>query len=236
MKALIVEDEPLAVENLRFYLKDYPLEIIGSVGNIREAGKFIREKKPDVVFLDINLSGENGFQLLDLVDRTFKIIFVTAYDEFAVRAFEVNALDYILKPLKKERIAKAIARLSEPAAAEAKPGRLRMDDSILLTTGMRARLVKLKDICLLEADSSYSKIILRDGSILSSTKTLKKWVALLPEGEFVRVHRGHVVNVGEIGEVKRNGEGRYKIKMSTSGGEIEISRRHVSRLKKKLNL
>ncbi len=186
MRALIIEDEPLAVDNLRFYLKEYPLEIVGAAYKIREAVKLIKKEKPDVVFLDINLSGENGFDLLERVEVNFKIIFVTAYNEYAVRAFEVNALDYILKPLKKERIEKAMERLLKGDRKELRRQQYTIEDTIFLSTGVKACFLKLRDIRYIRADSCYSRIIVSENIAKCSAQTLKKWGDILPANEFVQ--------------------------------------------------
>jgi two-component system LytT family response regulator len=236
MRALIIEDEPLAIDNLKFYLKDYPIEIVGVAHKIQEAVKFIKKEKPDVIFLDINLSGENGFDLLDRVNINFKIIFVTAYDEYAVRAFEVNALDYILKPLKKERIAKAMKHLFHTPSVVEQRHRYTLEDTIFLMTGTRACFVKLKDICYLQADSSYSKLFLSDGSCKTSTQTLKRWGELLPENDFFRIHRSFILNIRHIAEIKRRANGTYTVVLKLIKNPMEISRRRASDLKNRLNL
>ncbi|MGD1045296.1 MAG: LytTR family DNA-binding domain-containing protein [Bacteroidota bacterium] len=236
MKALIVEDEPLAVDNLTYYLREYPIEIIGAIHRIRDAVRLIHKEQPDVVFLDINLSGENGFDLLDKVDINFKIIFVTAYDEYAVRAFEVNALDYILKPLKKERIAKAIEKLLNQTHDEVIHKKYTIDDTIFLSTGSRACFVKLKDICYIQADSCYSKLFLSETVYRSSTQTLKRWEELLPGNEFLRVHRSFILNINHIGEIKKRKNGTYSVILLGMKNSIEISRRFASNLKNRLSL
>lgn len=236
MKAIIIEDEPLAVDNLTFYLKEYPIEIIGAACRIRDAIKLINKEKPDVVFLDINLSGESGFDLLDLVDVNFQTIFVTAYDEYAVRAFEVNALDYILKPLKKERISKAVEKLLNNNSTERHQQQYTIEDSIFLSAGTRAFFIKLKDIRYIQADSCYSKFILSEKVSRYSAKTLKTWGELLPANEFVRIHRSYIVNTNHINKIIKKENGTYVVFMNSINDTIEISRRCASDLRSKLNL
>jgi two-component system LytT family response regulator len=235
MKALIVEDEPLAAENLRFYLKEYPLEIIGVAGNIQDAVRLIKKNKPGVIFLDINLSGENGFDLLDRIDITSKVIFVTAYDEYAVRAFEVNALDYILKPLKRERIAKAVTRLLH-SQKNGPSGRFTIDDTIFLSTGMRACFIKVKDVRYLQADSSYSKIFIDDQVYKSSARTLKSWEKILPEKDFIRIHRSFIINMNYADEIHKHKNGMYKVALHRIQKPLEISRRFASSIKSRLGI
>jgi two-component system LytT family response regulator len=236
MKAVIVEDEPLAVDNLKHYLKEYPLEIAGSACSLREAARLIKKEKPDVVFLDINLSGENGFDLFDRVAADFKVIFVTAYDEFAVRAFEVNALDYILKPLKKERIAAAMQKLLTGARHEECRQKYKEDDSLFLATGTKACFLKVGDIRFIQADSSYSKIFLAGGACKSSTRTLRRWEKLLPADRFVRIHRSYLVNIAHIGGITKKRNGTYSISLQDMKVSVGISRRYASTLRNKFNL
>ncbi len=233
MKALIVEDEQLAVDNLVFYLKEYPIEIIGSASKISDAIKIIKRSKPEVVFLDINLSGENGFDLFDRIDNSFKTIFVTAYDEYAIRAFEVNALDYILKPLRKERIDKAMNRLLDGETKVVNHSKYTIDDSLFFTHGNRASFTRLKDICYIEADSCYSKVVLSGTSTKVLPQTLKRWEELLPQEVFVRVHRSYIVNIGQVEEIKKRSNGTYGVSFKNTGSSIEISRRYACALKTK---
>jgi two-component system, LytTR family, response regulator len=180
--------------------------------------------------------GENGFDLLNRIDIAFRVIFVTAYDEYAVRAFEGNALDYLLKPLKKERIAKAMERVFQTPSVDEQKRHYTMDDTIFLLTGTRACFIKLKDICFIQADSSYSKIYISDASCKTSTQTLKRWGELLPEDDFFRVHRSFFLNIHHIAEIKKRTNGTYAVVLNHMHTPVEISRRCASDLKNRLNL
>ncbi len=234
MKALIIEDEPLAVDNLIFYLKDYPIEIMGSAYRISDAIKLIKKHKPDVVFLDINLSGENGFDLLDKIDNNFKTIFVTAYDEYAIRAFEVNALDYILKPLKKDRIAKAMDKLFSNNHKSHKTSSYEITDSVFLSNVNRASFIKLNDICYIESESCYSKIVTAKEGTKTMTQTLKRWEEQLPNEHFVRVHRSYIVNRNRIKEIKKRNNNTFEISFNDINDLVEISRRYAFELKSRI--
>lgn len=233
VKAVIVEDEKPAIENLKFYLKEYPIEIAGTAKNLTNAVKIIKEVKPGVVFLDINLSGENGFELFDRVEADFKTIFVTAYDSFAIRAFEVNALDYILKPLVKERIASAMARLFNSKGESVTKNKYTMDDTIFLSSGVKACFSKLKDISYIEAESCYSKVVFSNKGSKVIPQTLKKWETILPENDFIRVHRTFIINISHIKEIKKRINGTYIVLLNNRDDSIEISRRYASNLKRK---
>lgn len=235
MRAVIIEDETLAIENLKYYLKDYPIDIIGSAFRLDDAVKLIQKEKPEVVFLDINLSGENGFDLLDRIDVNHKLVFVTAYNEYAVRAFEVNALDYILKPLSKERIENTVKRIFENRN-ERNPGMYEMDDVLFLTASDKAAFIRIRDIVYIEADSCYSNIYLKDQSFKVTSKTLKKWENMLPASHFVRVHRSYLLNVDYIEEIRKQKNGTFKVIISSSRNSIYISRRCASALRDKLQL
>ncbi len=232
MIGVIVEDEIPAIENLKYYLKEYPVKIAGVAKNISDAIEVINEVKPDVVFLDINLSGENGFELLEKVEVNFKTIFVTAYDSFAIRAFEVNALDYILKPLIKERIASAMAKLFDGKKETIQGRKFKIEDTIFLSNGTKACFSKLKDICYIEAESCYSKVVFNNGEAKVIPHTLKKWEAILPENDFIRVHRTFIINLSQIKEIKKRINGTCLILLKDREESIEISRRYASNLKK----
>lgn len=232
MKAVIVEDEKPAIENLKYFLKEYPIEIAGIARNLIEAVSEIEEKKPDIVFLDINLSGENGFELFDKIEINFKTIFVTAYDSFALRAFEVNALDYLLKPLIQERVAIAMSRLLSVEMKTPSAGSYTIEDSIFLANGMKACFINLRDILYIESESCYSKVVCKQKAPKVILRTLKKWEAILPTNAFIRVHRAFIVNVNQIKELIKRQNGTYAIMFNDQVDTIEVSRRYAQKLKK----
>jgi two-component system, LytTR family, response regulator len=236
VKAIIVEDENPAIENLKFYLKDYPMEIAGTAKNLKDAVKIIEEVQPEVVFLDINLSGENGFDLFEMIDAEFKTIFVTAYDSFALRAFEVNALDYLLKPLVKERIASAMKKLFKEEKNKPDLKKYDIEDTIFISNGPKACFSKLKDICYIEAESCYSKVVFTNKEPKVVPQTLKKWESILPENDFLRVHRAFIINTAQIKEIKKRINGTYIVLLNSKNETIEISRRYASVLKKKSDI
>jgi two-component system LytT family response regulator len=161
---------------------------------------------------------------------------VTAYNEYAVRAFEVNALDYILKPLKKERIEKAIERLLQGDRKELRRQQYTIEDTIFLSTGVKACFLKLKDIRYIQADSCYSRIIVSENIAKCSVQTLKKWADMLPVHDFVRIHRSYIVNIGHIARIEKRTNGTYSVFLRHIDHPIDISRRCASNLRSKLNL
>ena len=180
------------------------------------------------------MSGENGFDLLDRIELNFKLVFVTAYDKYALRAFEVNALDYLVKPLSKSRISKTVKRILDGKHEDIPDHKFTLDDAIFLSDNNKACFIKVKDICYIEADSCYSKIILNTGNEKIISKTLKKWEEILPQNEFIRIHRSYLLNINHIKEIKKRKNGTYYVHLNETDKLIEISRRYGHALKNRL--
>ncbi|UCF63492.1 MAG: response regulator, partial [bacterium] len=159
--AVIVDDERLARNDLRLLLSEFEIvEIIGEADNVISAEKIIRKLKPEVVFLDIQLTGESGFDLVDRLDELPKIIFVTAFDEYAMRAFEINALDYLLKPVNPKRLAHSLERLTMPdRKTEENVRSLLYDDRLFVNLNNQFRFIKISSILSISAAGDYSKIL-----------------------------------------------------------------------------
>jgi two-component system LytT family response regulator len=164
-RAVIVDDERLARKELRTLLVEHPtIEIVGEADSVKTAAPLIHSVQPDVIFLDIQMPGASGFQLLEAIDAASKVIFVTAFDAYAIRAFDVNALDYLLKPINPTRLAAAIARLTNSDAAPAAALRkLEYGDRLFLEINGRAQFLKLDQIVCLRAAGDYSEVIATDG-------------------------------------------------------------------------
>ncbi|MEK7724791.1 MAG: LytTR family DNA-binding domain-containing protein, partial [Acidobacteriota bacterium] len=204
LKAIIIDDERLARRELSSLLSKFPeILIIGEGENLTEAIDLIEKNKPDVVFLDIQLQNENGFDLLEKVEKNFKLIFVTAFDEFAIRAFEINAIDYLLKPVNPKRLTKTIERLLE---AEEKTEniwrKLEYEDRLFIEIGQRSNFLKINTIKCVCADGDYTHIFTTDGKRHLVTKSLKEWEERLPEKYFVRIHRSTIINLEFIERVE----------------------------------
>lgn len=211
MKALIIDDEELAREELRRLLAAHPeIEIVGEVDEVPSARTRLEVPDYDLVLLDIQLAGGSGFDLVPHVAPSARIIFVTAHNEFAVRAFEVNALDYLLKPVSAKRLAASFARLAAPAAAsnaapppepdaaERALGTLAPSDRVFLKNDRGARFVPLADLSSIVSCDNYTEVHVADGSRFLVRRSLKTWEAALPPEMFVRVHRQALVNLALI--------------------------------------
>lgn len=237
MKAIIIDDEPLVREDLCHLLGNQPdIEIIGETGTVPEAKKILGELRADVLFLDIQLIGGTGFDLVPLVPPTTRIIFFTSYDEYALRAFEVKALDYLLKPVSADRLADSLDRLREikrNASEQSKQVEpFRGDDRLFLHTNREQRFIKVGDILTVTTiGGNYSVVHLKDGSEYMVRKTMKQWEKVLPSNLFMRIHRASIVRLDQIKSTRTAKEGTFLVSISGIEEPFTVSRRSVGRLK-----
>mgnify|MGYP001814614749 CR=1 FL=1 len=210
-KALIIDDEPLARLELRRMLQEHAhIDIRGEAESVPDAIDAIEKLSPDILFLDIDLGAQTGFDLLEKVARNFRIIFVTAYDEYAIRAFKVNALDYLLKPIHPDRLTEAVSRLGNPYHHET-GFRLEPFDKILVSHKSYSRLISVSHISYIEACGDYSCIYTRDGFRGTLHHTIKRWMERLPEKMFIQCHRSYIVNTDRIRRLDKKGRERFEI-------------------------
>lgn len=232
-KTIIVDDERLARRELRSLLADYAMiDVIGEAENVAQALNLIHTQKPDVVFLDIQMPGESGFRLLEQIQADFRIIFVTAFDAFAIRAFEVNALDYLLKPVHPDRLAQAIERLSAAASERPAPANpLEYEDRLFLETDEQARFLKISSIVCICAAGNYSELLMTDGKKLLVLKSLREWEERLPVRHFARIHRSTIVNLDYVERIERwfNHSAHVYVRHLTE--PLVMSRRYAARLR-----
>ncbi len=237
LTAIVVDDERLARKELRSLLSEFDeISIVGEAENLIEAIELIKTKKPEIVFLDIQLQNENGFDLLEKVDKTFKLIFVTAFDEFAIRAFEINALDYLLKPVNPERLTKTLERLFESEEKhESSLRKFEYEDRLFLELGGRSKFLKINHIKHISADGDYTQIFTKDGGKYLITKSLKEWEERLPEKYFVRIHRSTIINFEFIEKVESSFNRSFRVFLSGINEPFTISRRYSVAIKEKYN-
>lgn len=237
MRALLVDDERLARVELRRLLKNHSeIEIIGEAQNADEALQQIRRLEPDVIFLDIQMPGRNGFQLLEALDEVPAVIFTTAHDEFALKAFEISALDYLVKPIVPARLAAAIARLSARAAPTRSVAEPRASTSrqIFVRDGERCWFVALKEIILLESEGNYTRLIFGPNRPLL-LRSLNYLEAHLDPDIFFRASRKHIVNVTAIEAMDPWINGGFRVRLR-GGHEVEMSRRQAREFQKRAQL
>jgi len=235
MKALIIEDSRLARKELTHLLESIDgVEVVGEAANAEQALVMIRELEPDLLFLDIEMPGKNGFELLEALDDAPRVIFTTAYNEYAIKAFEVNALDYLQKPLTLERLKGALAKLpkegSEPRNVGAKLGE---DSRVFVKDGERCWFVRLADIALFEIEGNYTRIYFGEERPLIP-KSLNYLEERLDDAVFFRANRQQVINLKAIEKIEPWFSGGLKLALA-GGLEVEVSRRQASRFKEMMS-
>lgn len=230
---LVVEDSRLARKELVTMLSEVDVfDKILEAENGEDAKVLLEESSPEVVFLDIHLPGMNGFEFLESLDSIPKIIFTTAYDEYAIKSFDYNAIDYVLKPIKKERLEKAITKLDLE-----KTKTKRSDfptQQIFVRDGEKCWFVKMRDIRIFESVGNYSRIYFDDNKPLVQ-RSLNYLEGVLDEGMFFRVSRQQIINLNYIEKLDTWFNGKLKITMKT-GEEIEVSRRRSNEIKRIFSL
>ncbi len=240
-RALLIEDELPAREDLRALLTAHPeVSIIGEAATVNSARTLLARDDYDLLFLDIHLIGGSSFELVPDVRPGARIIFTTAFDSFAVRAFEINALDYLLKPISASRLAAALGRWTPAPVAPAptlEPSELaqplRLDDRVYLRTGDRGRFAQVAQIALITAEDNYCEVTLATGNRLLLRKSLSAWAAMLPSSHFARVHRTCIVNLGHVAGHSRHGDGAL-LKVEGVADPVVASRRTWSEVRTRL--
>jgi len=223
MKALIVDDEPPARRELRRMLVGFPwIEIVGEAGNVDEAARKVEGLSPGLLFLDIQMPGGSGFDLLTRLDYLPQVIFTTAHDEHAVRAFEVNALDYVLKPIDPERLAAAIARVKAAPTVAAPDAVL---EQIFVKDGPRCWFVPLSEVSLLTSEGNYVRLSWGNRRPLLGRALVGLEQRLDPK-RFFRANRRQILNLDFIESVEPGLGGRLHVQLR-EGPEVEISRRQA---------
>ncbi|HJS54468.1 MAG TPA: response regulator [Chitinophagaceae bacterium] len=242
MRAIIIDDERLARTELRKLLQDYPeVEVVDEAANADEGINKIDSLQPDLVFLDIQMPGKTGFDMLAELERAPHVIFTTAYDEYALKAFEVNALDYLLKPIEPKRLADAMQKLH---VAETKENHivpenfnqsiLTESDQVFVKDGERCWFVKLSDIRLFESVGNYAKVFFGGNKplILKSLNALEE---RLDPKTFFRANRKHIVNLRMIDKIEPYFNGGLLLELK-GGEKIEVSRRQTVKFKEMMSL
>lgn len=240
IKAFIVDDEPLARELVKKHLQKYTdIVLVGEANDGFEALKLIPETKPDLLFLDIQMPKINGFELLELLSENPSVIFTTAFDEFALKAFEVNALDYLLKPFSEERFDTAISkkRNTEFTNGTKKDIPLQIiheQNRIVVKDGTEIKIIPINEVDYIEAYDDYVKIYQGKKYILKK-QTMNHFEQVLPKNQFIRIHRSYILNVNQLTKIESYEKNSY-VAILKSGTSIPISRSSYSELKSRLGL
>ncbi|MBM4167751.1 MAG: response regulator transcription factor [Ignavibacteria bacterium] len=236
LRAVLIDDERLARKDLRSLLTEHDnVEIVGEADSVTSAAKLIEETDPDLLFLDIQMPGESGFDLLEKAEVRGNVIFVTAFDEYAIRAFEIDAVDYLLKPVNPDRLQTAIERAVKEGPQRSVPRKnLEYDDSLFLTINNRLKFLKVSSIAVIQAAGDYSDLTTHEGKKGLVLKPLGEWEERLPEKHFCRIHRSTVVNMEFIERVEPWGKNSYHVHLIGIASPLEMSRRYAAALKQKM--
>lgn len=245
-KAILIDDEPLAREIVKEYLEDYPeINVIAECGDGFEGVKAIGQHQPDLIFLDIQMPKITGFEMLELIEHRPGVIFTSAFDEYAIKAFEAHAIDYLLKPFSKDRFKKAVEKwierqhLSEARqqvesllqTAAVSPAH---SERIVVKSGSSIKIIPTTDVIYLEAYDDYVKIHTAEGVYLKN-KTMQFFENSLDEKQFVRIHRSYIVKVQEINKLAPFEKDAYRV-VTKSGENLPVSKTGYVKLKALLQL
>jgi two-component system, LytTR family, response regulator len=240
LRALIIDDEAIACDVLRVLLEAHAeISIAGTAASVRQARPLLARDDYDIVFLDIQLRGGSGFELVPHVRSGAQIIFVTAHDEHALRAFEVNALDYLLKPVHPARLARSLQKVADvrsirrPSKDEesAPLPRLRDDDTVFIKLDSGARFVALTSIGAILSCENYSEVLLAGGEKLLVRRSLKAWEDALPAPVFVRAHRQALVNLRRLVRIEDDGGDGPLLHLDGVKVPLRVSRREWAALR-----
>lgn len=238
-KAVIIDDERLARNELKKLLQEFPeVEVVGEAANANEGIEKIESLNPDLIFLDIQMPGQSGFDMLTQIDRAPHVIFVTAYDEYALKAFQVNALDYLMKPVEPRRLADALLKVrqkdDEDYNTNVNRSLLSEHDQVFVKDGERCWFVKLSDVRLFESVGNYAKVFFGTNKplILKSLNALEE---RLDEKVFFRANRKHIINLRMIDKIEPYFNGGLLIDLF-GGEKIEVSRRQAAKFKEMMSL
>ncbi|MEW6193617.1 MAG: response regulator [Bacteroidota bacterium] len=234
--AIIVDDERLARKALQNHLSPFEsIEVVGEANSIQKAVELVNRTSPDIIFLDVQMPGESGFDLFEAADIKSHVVFVTAHDQYALRAFDVNALDYLLKPISPERLKQTIEKIiGNHGNREIKQQRYDYDDRILLSSGSKMKLAKISTIVSISSKGDYSVVNFDNDSKLTVLRSMKLWGSILPGKEFVRIHRSTIININFVDKIEKRISGVAKVHLKNSNTSFTLSKRYFIKLKESL--
>ncbi|MCW3089673.1 MAG: response regulator [Ferruginibacter sp.] len=241
MKAIIIDDEPLARMMVKEYLQPYThITVVDECSDGFEGLKAIQQHQPDLIFLDIQMPKINGFEMLELIDHPPAVIFTTAFEEYAIRAFDAHAADYLLKPFSKDRFDKAMQKLqlqnvnTAPAVAETALRSAVQNNRVVVKDNGKIKIIPITNIQYLEAADDYVKIFTQEGIFLKK-KTMQYFEDSLPPQEFIRIHRSYIINAQLITRIDLH-EKETHLVLLTTGARLPVSKAGYARLKEVLGI
>jgi len=238
-KIITIDDEPLARSIVKEYLQKYPeLEVVEECNDGFEGFKAIQQHQPDLIFLDIQMPKINGFEMLELLDEAPAVIFTTAFDEYAIKAFEAHAVDYLLKPFSQDRFDKAIQKWKEQRVNSQKNTEDLLETAshspaqsqrIVVKTGSKIKIIPVHDVYYLEAADDYVKVHTQEGSFLKN-KTMSHFEKTLDPQQFVRSHRSYILNIQQITRIDPYEKDNH-VAILKSGTKVPVSRNGYVKLR-----
>ncbi|WP_426486330.1 LytR/AlgR family response regulator transcription factor [Flavobacterium sp. 2] len=231
IKVIIIDDERLSREEIKQALKSYEdFILIGEAENADDAKDLIETKMPDLIFLDIEMPEKSGFDLLESLNHVPAVLFITAYNQYAVQAFEVNALDYLMKPIREERFSKAIEKIRNTLSAKSFVNdSAEQNRRIFIKDGEKRFLIHLDEIYLIESLENYTRLFFQDKKAMQR-RSLRQWEEMLDENVFFRINRTEIVNIKYIQDVQKTIDGGLEIKLKT-GELLKVSKRQSVKFK-----
>jgi two-component system LytT family response regulator len=241
IKAIVIDDEKLARDLIKNYLADFPnIEVLTECSDGFEGIKAIQTHKPDLVFLDVQMPKITGFELLELMEEPPIIIFSTAYNEYALKAFEMNAVDYLLKPYSKDRFKKAIEKAEEKLQSKSSDQTAIKElsatppeeslERIVVKTGSKIKVIPIETVLYLEAQDDYVMLYTSEGKFLKQ-QTMKFFEQSLPPNQFIRIHRSYIVNVEQMVQMENYEKDTYRVVLKNTA-KLPVSRSGYGLLKK----
>jgi two-component system LytT family response regulator len=245
IKALIIDDEELARELIKNYLADHPfIEIIAECSDGFKGMKAVQELQPDLIFLDVQMPKLTGFEMLELLENPPVVIFTTAYNEYAIKAFDLNAVDYLLKPFSRERFSKALEKVKEKSELKGnesdklkefinKVTGTEKTERIVVKTGTKIQVIPVDSILYLEAQDDYVMLYTPEGKFLKQ-QTMKHYESTLDSAVFVRIHRSYIVNIQQVVRIEPYEKESWQV-MLKNNSKLPMSKNGYSILKKRLD-
>jgi len=243
IKTILIDDEALARDVVKYYLSDYPqIEIVAECSDGFEGLKAITQHQPDFIFLDIQMPKISGFEMLELVEKHPAVIFTTAFDEYAIKAFEVNAVDYLLKPIEKSRFDQAMQKLPAKLAKEEGSRELletaslspMQNSRVVVKSGGVIKIIPVNELNYLEADDDYVKLSTPEG-IFHKNKTMSFFEQTLDPSQFIRIHRSYMINLAQVTKIELKEKESYVVLLK-SGIWLPVSKTGYVKLKTALAL